>query len=69
MAGGRARLRPGVCRRGSSSAVTASQSSPPSASSRPDELVGLAVDMGRRGEDVPAAGPEVQVVAGRWPLR
>ena len=30
-----------------------------------DELVGLAVDLGGRGEDVAALGAEVQVVAGQ----
>ena len=32
---------------------------------RPDEPVGLAVDPGRRGQDVAAAGPEVQVMGGQ----
>ena len=54
-----------ACRWGSSRAVTAAQSRPPSAVDCADELVGLAVDLGRRGQDVAAAGAEVQVVGGQ----
>ena len=50
---------------GSSRAVTAAQSRAPSAADCLDELVGLAVDLGGRGQDVAAAGAEVQVVGGQ----
>ena len=65
LAGGRARLGPGDLplrfqQRGDRGPVQAAVGL-----HRPDEPVGLAVDLGRRGQDVAAAGAEVQVMGGQ----